>query len=111
MIKSELCRLVDEIAASAEVAARGLHFLPTCQAIFNEPIPGNYLFTWSDPNPGDRLKLTYAYRDRDGTPVLISCVFRENESTEVEIARGDGKPIINIPNVTALFVPPVGVPF
>ena len=112
MIKQQIEALLEEIAVAPEAAGKNLRFLPAEHARLEEPVPGIYLLTWSQPQQGDRLKLTYAYRDLDEVAVVISLVFSlKGEITEMELSRGDGKPIRRVPAMTELFTPPINTPF
>lgn len=112
MIKEQIGALLKEIAASPEATAKHLSFLPAEDANLDEPVPGIYLITWSQPQEGDRLKLTYAYRDIDEVAVVISLVFSlKGNITEMELSRGDGKAVKRIPTKAETFIPPISIPF
>lgn len=112
MIKDKIAVLIKEISTSEEVATKNLRFLDADDARLEEPVPGIYLLTWSQPEAGDRLKLRYAFRDSDEVAVVVSLVFsKENVITEVELSRGDGKSVQHIPALADLFTPPINTPF
>jgi hypothetical protein len=112
MIRQQIDSLLKEIQNSPEAVAKKLQFLAVEEASFAEPVRGIYLLTWAPPQPGDRLKLRYAFRDDDGIAVLVSLVFsRDSVLTEMEFSRGDGQPIRHIPKMAELFSPPINQPF
>jgi hypothetical protein len=70
-----------------------------------ERSPGLLWFSWRAPNADDRLKATFSYTDKGGSP-LVSLVFdRNNVLQGLEVWRGDGQPLVRVPTISDFEIP------
>ena len=107
--KLSIASLLSSLKAAPDVVEKGLKFRPVEQAEFVTPGPGTSIWRWGHIEPDDRLKLTYLFTDSDGVGAFLSFVFDTgNLIKEIEIWKGDGSSLNDIPAASALIKPEPG---
>jgi hypothetical protein len=66
-----------------------------------QPDPGTFLWSWGE-GPGLRTFKNFAFRDADHATVLLAIMRRDDALGEIEMLRGDGKPITLLPPLSEL---------
>ena len=66
-----------------------------------QPDPGTFLWSWGE-GPGLRTFKNFAFRDADHATVLLALMRRGDALGEIEMWRGDGKPITLLPSLSEL---------
>ena len=104
MIKDWLDKFLLDLKASPLPMPQAWTYKPSGGAIIDigESL---LLVRWRESQREDRLKATFSYDDKGGSP-LISLVFdRDNILQELEVWRGDGAVLAHVPAVSDLEVP------
>jgi hypothetical protein len=97
-------RLIEALAGHPSVTRSGVRFAPIVKARFHEISPGTLTWDWCDRHPAERgLRAGLAYYDLDGQIVDVNVVKSGNLVTEIELWRGDDKPIQSVPQQADLW--------
>lgn len=90
--------VVAVVASHPSVTSSGVHFAQVSEAQFHEISPGVVAWQWGDRTPKERgLRAALAYFDLDGSIVGVVVITVENQVTQIELMRGDAKPILSVP--------------
>ena len=96
--------LVEALRRHPYLTRSGAHFGSVTEARFHEINSGTVTWDWCDRHGGERgLRGVLAYYDLDHRTVSISLAKADNQVTEIELWRGDGNPILSMPQQVDLW--------
>ena len=95
---ANVVQVIEALASHPWMARSGVSFLPQAEARFHKVSVDTLTWDWCDRQPAERgLSGAVAYYDLDGQIVSIGVIVADNQVTEIELSRGDDKPILSLP--------------
>ena len=95
---ANVAQVIEALASHPWMIRSGARFLPQTEARFHKVSADTLTWDWCDRHPAERgISGAVAYYDLDGEIVSIGVIVADNQVTEIELWRGDDKPILSSP--------------